>query len=55
MHKDIRNDPDVANKIEELEKTAKVYMAFDMQKLQKDMNNELENDIQTLNQEYKAH
>jgi hypothetical protein len=55
MHKDIRNDPDVSAKIEELEKSAKLYMQFDMQRLQNDMNKELENDIQRLNQEYHAH
>jgi len=49
MHKDIRNDQDVSAKIEELEKAAKLYMQFDMQKLQNDVNKELENDIQRLN------
>jgi len=55
MHKDIRNDPDVSSKIEELEKAAKIYMQFDMQKLQSDVNKELENDISRLNQEYQNH
>ena len=45
MHKDVRNDPEVAAKLEELDKAAKVYMAFDMQRLQNDMSKELENDI----------
>lgn len=30
MHKDIRNDPEVAAKLDELDKAARVYMAFDM-------------------------
>ncbi|CDW71950.1 gas2 domain containing protein [Stylonychia lemnae] len=55
MHKDIRNDPDVAAKIQELEKSAKLYMQFDMQKLQNDMNKELEGDIQRLKKEYQSH
>jgi hypothetical protein len=30
MPKEVRNDPEVAAKLEELERSAKVYMAFDM-------------------------
>jgi hypothetical protein len=33
MHKEIRNDPEVSAKLEELEQAAKKYMGFDMQKL----------------------
>jgi hypothetical protein len=49
MPKEVRNDPEVAAKLEELDKAAKVYMAFDMQKLQNDMSRELEGDIQRIN------
>jgi hypothetical protein len=45
MPKEVRTDPEVAAKLEELDKAAKVYMAFDMQKLQNDMSRELEGDI----------
>lgn len=45
MPKEVRNDPEVAAKLEELEKAARVYMAFDMQKLQSDMSRELDTDI----------
>jgi hypothetical protein len=46
MHKDLRNDPEISAKLLEMEKAARVYMAFDMQKLQSDMNKDLENQIQ---------
>ena len=49
MPKEVRNDPEVASKLEELEKAAKTYMAFDMQRLQNDMNKELDNEISKLN------
>lgn len=55
MPKEVRNDPEVAAKLQELEQAAKAYMSFDMQKLQSDMNRELEKDIHRLNQEYINH
>lgn len=55
MHKEVRSDPEVAAKLEELERAAKQYMGFDMQRLQSDVSRELENDINRLNSEYQKH
>lgn len=40
--KDIRHDPEIVAKLEELEKASRVFMQFDMPRFQNDMNRELE-------------
>ena len=55
MSKELRSDPDISAKLEELEKAAKSYIAFDMTRFQTDMSKELESQISKLSQEYTAY
>ena len=55
MSKELRNDADIGSKIEELEKASRLYLAFDMQRFQSDMNKELEGQIGKLKQEYNSY
>ena len=55
MPKELRHDPEIDAKLQELERASKLYMAFDMQKLQHDMNRELETQISTFGKDYQAH
>ena len=53
MPKEVRADPEVAAKLEELDRAARLYMAFDMQRLQADTSRELDGEIARLGQEFK--
>lgn len=53
--REIRHDPEIVSKLEELERASRVFMQFDMPRFQNDMNRELESHISKLNQEYKNH
>lgn len=55
MPKELRSDPEVSQKLSELEASARFYMAFDMTRLQLDMNKELEGQIQRMNKEFGEH
>ena len=55
ISKDIRHEPEIEAKLEELDTATKAYLAFDMDRFQSSMNKELESHITRLNQEYKQH
>ena len=50
--KECRADPEVAEKLVELDKAARRYMNFDMGKLQKEFNGELETQVSKVKQEF---
>ena len=53
--KELRDDSEVLQKLTELDQASRQYMAFDMQKMQNDMNKELESQIGKMTNEYKIH
>ncbi len=55
MSKEVRNDPEVAQKLNQLDQAAKFYMAFDMQRMQADLNSDMNSQIARIRQDYTAH
>jgi hypothetical protein len=51
--KDLRHDPDIQAKLNELDRASNTYLKFDMNRFQNEMNRELESHIGRLNQDYK--
>jgi len=55
MSKEVRNDPDIQQKLAELDRVQADFRQFDMNRMQSDMNKELEGQISKMRQEYKTH
>ena len=53
--KEVRQDPEIVEKLEELDNSTRQYMQFDMNRFQADMNKELEGYISRLNSDFKEH
>ncbi len=53
--REIRNDPEIVAKLEQLDQASRAFMHFDMPRFQNEMNRELESNISKLNQEFKNH